>query len=227
MGWLLVRNIGGLPVRFVRRVLRLLFWLEERRPANRTVYGIRICVASKDKDDVVRDYLASRVEAALDLIGRFDSVQFLHVCKYLNRILVMRHFPRAEYFHLSRTCVLDEFYVADIDVPLALISATIIHEATHARLHQVGIGYPEEQRRRIERLCRRAEIAFGKKVPAGDEVVERAEKALQFLEDDDAWWTEESMNRSFFEGRLRLTEELGAPQWVIRSLKWLGRNHAA
>jgi hypothetical protein len=61
---------------------------------------------------------------------------------------------------------------------LAEIAASIVHEATHARVaHRCG-ALPLEQRPREERLCRQAELEFGLALPDGAVVVERARASL-------------------------------------------------
>jgi hypothetical protein len=58
------------------------------------------------------------------------------------------------------------------------IAASIVHEATHARVARMYGPLPQEQRAREERLCRKAELEFGLAIPNGGIVVERARFAL-------------------------------------------------
>jgi len=58
-----------------------------------------------------------------------------------------------------------------------------VHEATHARVaHWCGTRQ-DNDRPREERLCRRAELEFGLRVPHGEVVVERARGALAMNEE--------------------------------------------
>jgi hypothetical protein len=66
----------------------------------------------------------------------------------------------------------------------AEVAATVLHEAMHARLHQLGFPLEMEDRARQERFCRRAEIEFGRLVPGGDRVVERAAATLAQSDED-------------------------------------------
>jgi hypothetical protein len=60
---------------------------------------------------------------------------------------------------------------------LAEIAASIVHEATHARIAARCGSLPLSLRPREERLCRRAELDFG--LAIGDAiVVERARRSL-------------------------------------------------
>jgi hypothetical protein len=54
----------------------------------------------------------------------------------------------------------------------------------HARLHRLGFPLEMEDRARQERFCRRAEIEFGKLVPNGDRVIERAEWTVEQSDED-------------------------------------------
>jgi hypothetical protein len=66
----------------------------------------------------------------------------------------------------------------------AQIAATILHEGMHARLHALGFPLEMEDRARQERFCRKAEIEFGRLVPDGAAILDRAFQALA-LEDQD------------------------------------------
>jgi hypothetical protein len=58
-----------------------------------------------------------------------------------------------------RTCRLDKRFVLHDVVDPELIAAVIVHEATHARLHRLGVAYAEQQRPRIDAICVRRENA--------------------------------------------------------------------
>jgi hypothetical protein len=75
-------------------------------------------------------------------------------------------------------------FTVNPDFSDAEVAATILHEAMHARLHQLGFPLEMEDRARQERFCRRAEIEFGNLVPNGGRVVERAEWTVDQSDDD-------------------------------------------
>jgi hypothetical protein len=52
------------------------------------------------------------------------------------------------------------------------IALVLIHEATHARLKKVGIGYDEEIRHRVERVCVNQEKAFAERLGNPEEWLE-------------------------------------------------------
>jgi len=59
---------------------------------------------------------------------------------------------------------------------------------TGSRLHALGIGYPASLHLRIERLCHRRELWFGKRI--GSEAV--CERAKEYLQQPDSFWAPEA-----------------------------------
>jgi hypothetical protein len=92
-----------------------------------------------------------------------------------------------------------------------------VHEVTHARLWRCGIVYEERLRARIEAVCVRREIAFAAKLPNGQEVRERAERALELCAADDNW-TDAVFDARHIEGAMEAMRYLGMPNWFIRTL---------
>ena len=115
----------------------------------------------------------------------------------------------AEYHHNVGLCLLDRSQLAKADVSPAHVAATIVHEATHARLTLAGFGYEPEMRARIENVCFRGEIAFASRLPDGTAIIEQARRQL---ERDPVVWTREAA-RDRATTKLR---ELGVPEWLIK-----------
>src|SRR5882672_12744248 len=67
----------------------------------------------------------------------------------------------------------------------AHVAATIIHEATHARLMTAGVGYEPERRAKVERICFKAEIAFASRLPDGQPIIDEAQ--AQIKRDPEVW----------------------------------------
>jgi DNA-binding transcriptional regulator YdaS (Cro superfamily) len=65
------------------------------------------------------------------------------------------------------------------------VASSIVHEGMHARAHRMGVR-PSRDMAHEERICRRAELAFGLALPPalGAPVVERALASLE-LDDRD------------------------------------------
>jgi hypothetical protein len=60
------------------------------------------------------------------------------------------------------------------------VASSIVHEGVHARVEAFGVRRAGRDSAREERLCRRAELAFGQSLPAalGAPVIERARASL-------------------------------------------------
>ena len=71
-----------------------------------------------------------------------------------------------------------------------LIASVIVHEATHARLMRCGIGYEEELRARVEKVCLRRELAFAAKLPNGEQIRAQTDPELGYL--PPSYWTNEA-----------------------------------
>ena len=118
-----------------------------------------------------------------------------------------------------RLCMLDESYVCKLEITPSYL-AVIVHEATHARLHAVGIGCPESLRARIERLCMHQELDLAARLPGGASAAQRAQRSLML---PDSTWDQVT----FAERRLALIRSWGWPQWVVRLIERGVRRSAA
>jgi hypothetical protein len=157
-----------------------------------------------------------RVEEALRLIKTYDQRRYNRLISDLDRVWV-RLVPGAlgQYKHSLRACELDERFVLAETSPPEVIAATIVHEATHARLWRCGIGYAENIRSRVEAVCFRRELAFARKLPNGEIAYERAKDALAI---PPASWTDTADRDRDLEGSVQVLRHLGAPNWVVRAL---------
>jgi hypothetical protein len=142
-----------------------------------SVHGIAVVVNNTRPDIDTNDVIA-RLERTLALIEQFVPHHFRHLERDFAYILVQRFACRGAYFHEQRACLVELTFTVNPNFSDAEVAATILHEAMHARLHQLGFPLEMEDRARQERFCRRAEIEFGQLVPGGARVVERAASTL-------------------------------------------------
>ena len=72
------------------------------------------------------------------------------------------------------------------DITAATVASSIVHEGIHARVECMGVRREGRDRAREERLCRKAELDFGRALdPAlGAPVVERALQSLALSDSD-------------------------------------------
>jgi hypothetical protein len=148
-----------------------------------TVRGIPVLVDNTRPDIDTADALA-RLDRTLALIERYVPHHFRHLKRDFAYIVVQRFACRGAYFHEQRACLVELTFTVNPDFSDAEVAATILHEAMHARLHQLGFPLEMEDRARQERFCRRAELEFGNLVPDGYRVVERARWTVDQSDED-------------------------------------------
>jgi hypothetical protein len=178
--------------------------------------GFRVAMFLPSAEDK-RTSLA-KLKAALDIISRFAPHRIVLMRRQVKWIWVFDTSPYlAEWHGDLQACILDRDYVRSAQVSVEQIAASIIHEATHARLESFGIQYNEQRRSRIERLCAKSELWLAERFPDGKKVAEAAKSKLLM---DDSFWT----NDAFEDRNLEALRELGKQSWVARLLaKWCQR----
>jgi hypothetical protein len=149
-----------------------------------TIRGIPVVVENTRPDIATPDVLA-RLDEALALIERYQPWRLRHLQRDLRQISVVRFPCRGAYLPAERTCITELTFLARRDITAAPVASSIIHEGMHARAHNMGVR-PDRDIAHEERICRRAELAFGLSLPRelGGPVVERAVASLQ-LDDSD------------------------------------------
>jgi hypothetical protein len=152
-------------------------------PSHHEVRGIPVVVHNTRADIDIEDVLA-RLHRTLALIEQHVPHHFRHLKRDFAYIVVQRFACRGAYFHEQRACLVELTFTVNPDFSDAEVAATILHEAMHARLHELGFPLEMEDRARQERFCRRAEIEFGQLVPNGERVVERARWTVELSDEE-------------------------------------------
>jgi hypothetical protein len=152
----------------------------------REIRGIPVRVVNTRRD-IETTHVLDRLTQALDLIATHGPRQFRRLQRDLAGIVVQRFPCRGAYFHQERECLVELTFAVNPRHTLPEIAASILHEATHARVSRMCGPLPQEQRAREERLCRRAELEFGQSlpdVPGRRVVIDRAQFALGMTDRD-------------------------------------------
>ena len=162
------------------------------------------------------ELILEKVIAALRMIEVHDPVRYRRLTQDLPRLWVVTFLPGAvaTYSDRLRACRLSEEFVVHDDTTVEMIAATIVHEATHARLDNCRIRYEEGLRARIEAVCFRREIAFAAKLPDGLVVREHAERSLTYYADP-AYWTDAAFHNRELTEVPKALRQIGAPEWVV------------
>ncbi len=149
----------------------------------RVIDGLPVTVINT-RPDIDTAEVLSRLATALDLIRRYTPHYYRHLRRDFAGILVKRYECRGAYLVEPRICLVELTFVVNPGFSEAQVAATILHEAMHARLHRLGVAVGSADRARQERFCRRAEVEFGRLVPGGERIVQRALGSLALADAD-------------------------------------------
>lgn len=179
--------------------------------------GLRV-VVENTRLDVDTTIVVRRLDEALGLIETYQPWRLRHLRRDVDQIWVVRYPCRGAYFPESRTCMTELTFLARTEFSPAQIAASIVHEGVHARIHRRGVKHDGRDAAREERICRRAEIDFGRALPGdlGAPVLRRAEAAIAATDEEVAPavdWTEAHLKKDLAD-----IEALGLPDWVKRRL---------
>lgn len=144
---------------------------------HRLVHGFPVRILNT-RPDIETEQVVQRVTAALDLIATYAPRRYRRLRRDLAGFVVERFACRGAFFPQSRECLVELTFTVNPRHGLPEIAASIVHEATHARVARMCRTRAPDQPAREERLCRRAELEFGLAVPEGGVVVQRARDSL-------------------------------------------------
>jgi hypothetical protein len=139
--------------------------------------GFPVTILNTRPDIETADAL-DRLDGALALLQRYVPHHYRRLPRDIAGFLIERRAYRGAFLPATRTLLVELTFVVNRSFSLAQVAATILHEGMHARLYQRGLATGADESHRQERFCRRAEIEFGRLVPGGEPVVERATAAL-------------------------------------------------
>jgi hypothetical protein len=147
-----------------------------------TLHALPVTVANTEAAIKTGDVIY-RLDQALALIAQYVPHRFRRMQRDVRRIVVQRFPCRGAFFPAERTILTELTFLVNPSFTPAQIAASIVHEATHARVAASLRGDVVNRRPREERLCREAELEFGLALPDGAAVIERARASLA-LEDE-------------------------------------------
>lgn len=175
------------------------------------VRGIQVLVQNT-RPDIETPNVLRRLDEALGLIEQYQPWRLAHLRRDIRYILVARFPCRGAYFPEQRAVMTELTFLARTDITAAPVASSILHEGVHARVHAMGVSPIDRDSVREERLCRRAELAFGLALPAelGTPVVERARWSLE-LDDanvaPDVDWAEAQRRQNAVDEAARLRRD--------------------
>jgi hypothetical protein len=150
---------------------------------HRVVHGIPVRVINT-RVDIETEQVIQRLTAALDLIATFAPRRYRRLRQDLNGFLVERFACRGAFFPDSRECLVELTFAVNPRHGLPEMAASIVHEATHARVARMCRTRPVHKHAQEERLCRKAELELGLALPDGQVVVQRALASLSLADQE-------------------------------------------
>lgn len=158
------------------------------------VRGFRVLVENSRRD-ISTSVVLRRLDDALDLIERHQPWRYAHLARDVRQFWIVRYPCRGAYFPETRTCLTELTFLSRTDITAAPVASSILHEGVHARVRLMTRRPESIDPSREERLCRRAELAFGRSLPTelGAPVVQRAVASLALSDGEVAPeidWTE-------------------------------------
>ncbi len=148
-----------------------------------TRHGVRVELLNTRQDIRTRDVL-QRLDEALDLIAAHQPWRLRHIARDVNAIRIERFACRGAFLPDQRVIITELTFLARRDISASPVASSILHEGVHARVNAMGVRRAGRDAAKEERLCRRAELSFGRALPEalGAPVVERALASLQLAD---------------------------------------------
>jgi len=159
----------------------------EPRPETRVIGGIPVHVLNT-RDDIDSERVFRRAEAVIARVAQYQPWRLAHIRRDIAGIVVQRYACRAAFFGDSKLVMLELTFMANEQFSDSQVAASFVHEGMHARLDQLSEKYGvtpfAAARARHERICRRAELDWGRAVPDGDPVVRRALESMALADEE-------------------------------------------
>ena len=147
----------------------------------RRIHGLDVWMIN-DGEFATSEALFDKMAAALQLIADHSPWRLSAMRRDFAPILLTRQEGFRAQFDALGNCGLDTYFVAMFAAEQ--VASSIVHEGVHARLRRGGNRVPRDLIAWEERLCRKAELAFGRRLPHGAAVVERALASLSLPDHD-------------------------------------------
>ncbi|HEV7703978.1 MAG TPA: hypothetical protein VGO46_06775 [Gemmatimonadaceae bacterium] len=156
---------------------------EASRTVRRAVGGIDV-VLENTRPDISDEDVFARLAEVLAMIERYAPAKLRRLRKDIAGIDVKRFACRGAFFGETRRVMCELTFVVNRDFSIAEIASSLLHEGIHARVHAAGVFRTPASLAKEERLCRTTELWWGRTVPNGEKVIERALASLELGDRD-------------------------------------------
>ena len=168
---------------FVGRLRAALGIPEEPRRVHRVVNGIDVMLENS-RPDISDEDVFARLGEVLTMIERYAPAKLRRLSKDIAGIDVKRFACRGAFFGETRRVLCELTFVVNRDFSIAEVASSLLHEGVHARVHAAGVFRTPAALAKEERVCRATELWWGRAVPNGEKVIERALASLRLGDRD-------------------------------------------
>jgi hypothetical protein len=180
-----------------------------RLSTKRNIHGITVSTLLSETEKSFQ-----KVEAALDLIKELSPARHRRILKYVPRILVFGELATWGTWHQKlRLCQIDYRYLASEETSIPSVGCTLLHEATHAYLHDRNIPYDEPVRWRVEQICLKTERHLARRLPVQDVAL------LASLEASLACEPSSYSKAARIAAKIQALKDEGTPRWIVSLLE--------
>lgn len=197
-------------------ILKILYKFLLRFSDKENLFGINIYHHSTNNE---KEILLNKLYKALNLINEYRPSVIPELTDNIKCILIFgnRSFL-GQYVSSMDLIELYDKHLLDPGTSVECIARLIVHEAQHVRLDRLGFTYKEHERERIENICKKAELVFGKRIPNGDEVIAHATKRI--TTDTAHLYTNISYKKRNFDAMNYHLKKVNCPQLLIKIINW-------
>lgn len=179
---------SSLLLKLYNGLMAVLAWvLRKPRVEMYRINGVFVSVLNT-RSDIATKVVLERFTEALHLIAKYQPIRFAHLQRDVQLFVIQREAHRGHFEHRNRIVMTELTFLARRDINAAVVASSILHEGVHARIFAFAPGVAATQLGREERICRKAELRFGRALPPelGAPVIARASQLLA-LDDEDLW----------------------------------------
>ena len=185
------------------------------------VHGIpvRIYAVETAGHNDLRGLLAT----GLDYLAKYGPRQYKQLRHRIRRMSICRLPHLHGHFEESGPTIViaEDFLKRSAHRPVE-VASTLVHEATHARLHRLGIRYTDRTYVRVEQACTQEELRFLSQVPEADAADLLQEVRSRFESAATLWSRDVDLART--SEALAIVD---APMWLRWFYRWLGSRRPA
>jgi hypothetical protein len=153
------------------------------RRVRRSVRGIDVLLENT-RPDISDEDVFARMDEVLGMIERYAPAKLRRLRHDIAGIDVKRFACRGAFFGETRRVLTELTFIVNRDFSIGEIASSMLHEGVHARVAAAGVFRTQLSLAKEERLCRATELWWGRTIPDGAKVIERASALLTMSDEE-------------------------------------------